>query len=366
MTIKRYLAKDMNEAMARIKYELGSNAVIISSRWVRKKGIRYLFSKKMLEVTAAVDQPPQNAYQDSKEMTDSKSAVQSTYGMQLEKEIRELREMVNKLLEKERAGQKGRKKTQFSTLMKRHLSNMDLDEEIIKDFADFCKREGYSNIDFNCASRYFGERLKKSVESRNEMISHIWAFIGPTGVGKTTTIAKIAAKETLENRKKVGLVTMDTFRIGAVEQLKTYADILSLPLEIVSTKKEMYEAVKRLESCDLILIDSTGRNSQAKDQLLEIKECLSAIDKIRKILVMSAAIRRADVKLILENYKLIGYDSVILTKLDETLCYGNILNINHYTDKPLSYLTTGQIVPEDIKKATMENLLEYVFMGVNL
>ena len=89
------------------------------------------------------------------------------------------------------------------------------------------------------------------------------------------------------------------------------------------------------------------------------------MEKVHNILVMSAATRRADVKLILENYQLIGYDSVILTKLDETMCYGNILNINHYTDKPLSYLTTGQIVPEDIKKATMENLLEYVFMGVN-
>jgi flagellar biosynthesis protein FlhF len=365
MMIKRYLANDMNEAMARIKYELGSDAIIISSRWIRKKGLRNLFSKKVLEVTAAVDQPDQTARNDSKEIIHSQIPVQNTYHAQLEKEIKELRDMVSKLLEKEKARQRGGRKVQFSIVMKRHLSDMDLDEEIIKDFDDFCKSEGSANIDYDRASQYFEKKLKKSVRSRNKMKSHIWAFIGPTGVGKTTTIAKLAAKETLEKRKKVGLITMDTFRIGAVEQLKTYADILSLPLEVVSTREEMAEALKKLEACDLILIDSTGRNSQAKEQLLEIKECLGAVEKVHNILVMSAATRRADVKLILENYQLIGYDSVILTKLDETMCYGNILNINHYTDKPLSYLTTGQIVPEDIKKATMESLLEYVFMGVN-
>ena len=364
LTIKRYLAKDMNEAMTRIKYELGSNAVIISSRWIRKKGIKNLFSKKVLEVTAAVDEK----YSRPQPAVFSQPPVQNQLSdreLQLEKEIKELREMVGALLEKEKARQKSGRKIQFSTLMQRHLKTMDLDEEIIKAFREYCRKHGNSKIDYNSAGQYFEGLLEKSVDSRERENSRIWAFIGPTGVGKTTTIAKIAAKHTLEHRIKVGLITMDTYRIGAVEQLKTYADILNLPLEVVTSKEEMEQALEKLKDCDLVLIDSTGRSSQMKDQLLETKENLSVIDQKHNILVMSATTRCMDVKLILDNYKLIGYDSIILTKLDETQCYGSILNVNHYSDKPLCYLTTGQIVPEDIKEATMENLLEYIFMGVS-
>lgn len=364
MTIKRYLVKDMNEAMTRIKYELGSNAIIVSSRWIRKRGLKNLFSKKVLEVTAAVDQNNANTGHIQSDHILSRPPLQSSKELQLEKEIKELREMVSSLLEKEKSRQKGGRKVLFSTLMQRHLRKMDLDEQIIRKFKEFCKNEGNSKIDYSRTTRYFAELLKKSIDSKEETKANIWAFIGPTGVGKTTTIAKIAAKQTLEKRKKVGLITMDTYRIGAVEQLKTYADILSLPLEVVSSKNEMADALKKLQACDLILIDSTGRNSQIKDQLLETKECLDVIEQKHNILVMSATTRSLDLKLILDNYKVIGYDSIILTKLDETQCYGSILNINHYTDKPLCYLTTGQIVPEDIKKATIKNLLEYVFMGV--
>ncbi|HHY81539.1 MAG TPA: flagellar biosynthesis protein FlhF [Clostridiales bacterium] len=368
MTIKRYLAKDMNEATTRIKYELGSNAVIVSSRWIRKKGLKGLFSKKVLEVTAAVDQNQDKSDQNTSGLVHTQQTntpLKSSKELELEREIEELKKMVNSLLEKEKSRKKGGRKTQFSTIMQQHLKKMDLDEKIIKDFAEFCKREGNSSIGFDEASRYFTDLLEKSICPIENVEEKIWAFIGPTGVGKTTTIAKIAAKETLENRKKVGLITMDTFRIGAVEQLKTYADILNLPIEVVSTRNEMSDALKKLQACDLILIDSTGRNSKIKEQLMEAKECLSAASKTYNILVMSATTRSLDLKMILNNYEVIGYDSIILTKLDETQCYGSILNINHYSDKPLCYLTTGQIVPEDIRKATMENLLKYVFMGVD-
>src|SRR5690554_5683041 len=154
LTIKRYLAKDMNEAMTRIKYELGSNAVIISSRWIRKKGIKNLFSKKVLEVTAAVDEK----YSRPQPAVFSQPPVQNQLSdreQQLEKEIKELREMVGALLEKEKARQKSGRKIQFSTLMQRHLKTMDLDEEIIKAFREYCRKHGNSKIDYNSASQYF-------------------------------------------------------------------------------------------------------------------------------------------------------------------------------------------------------------------
>ena len=367
MTIKRYLVKDMNEATTRIRNELGNDAIIISSRWIRKKGIKNLFGRKVLEVTATVDHKQQSAY--TNPIVDNypqHQPIHSSKEIQLEKEINELKKMVSSLMEKEKANKKGGRKIQFSTVMQRHLSKMDLDEQIIKGFTSFCRDEGSSKVDYNMASQYFAELLKNSIFQKDKVKENIWVFKGPTGVGKTTTIAKIASKETLTNRKRVGLITMDTYRIGAVEQLKTYADILSIPIEVVSSKEEMAAALENLQKCDLILIDSTGRNSQMQDQLLESEECLSEINEKHSILVISGTTRRADLKLILENYNEVGYDSIIITKLDETQCYGSILNCSKYTDKPICYITTGQIVPEDIKEATMENLLEYVFMGVDI
>ena len=363
MTIKRYLVKDMNEAMTRIRYELGNDSVIISSRWIRKKGIQNLFQRKVLEVTAAVErehnrltQPQESVYPHILPTRDDKE-------IRLENEIKELKEMVGCLMKEQKASKNGGRQRQFSTTMKKHLKNMDLDEQIIKDFSVFCREEGSSKVDWQGTSQYFSNLLDTSIP-REQVKENIWVFVGPTGVGKTTTIAKIAAKETLENRKRVGLITMDTYRIGAVEQLKTYADILNIPIEVASSQKEMADALERLKEQDLILIDSTGRNSKMKDQLMEVKECLHEIKEKHNILVMSSTTRSIDLKLILENYKEIGYDSIILTKLDETQCYGSILNINHYTHKPLCYITTGQIVPEDIRKVTKETLLKYVFMGV--
>lgn len=361
MKVKKYLVKDMSEATTCIRNELGSNAIIISSRWVRKKGLKNLFKRKMLEVTAAVDQQqyPQN-------LQVQQLPVQHNREIQLENEIKELKDMVNSLIEKDKASKKGRKKIQFSTAMQRHLKEMDADEQIVKDFTTFCRAEGSSSIDFDGAAQYFTTLLERSVLSDKETGERIWAFVGPTGVGKTTTIAKIASKETIVNRKSVGLITTDTFRIGAVDQLKTYADILHIPLEVASSREEIADALEKLHTCDLVLIDSTGRNFQMKDQLIEVKEFLSGINQKHNILVVNASTRNVDLKMILENYKEVGYDSIILTKMDETQCYGSILNINHYSDKPLLYFTTGQIVPEDIKKVTMENLLEYVFMGVDV
>jgi flagellar biosynthesis protein FlhF len=351
MTIKRYLAKDMNEAMTLIRYELGRDAVIISSRWIRKKGIKNLFKKKVLEVTAAAQAPsgyPSSAGSRSRE---------------LEKEVRELKEMVSLLMEEKKKSSAGEER--FSSMIKQHFERMDLDDDIMKDFFRFCRKPENQPLTLQRIGGYFKNRLKGSLADIEKTGERVWAFIGPTGVGKTTTIAKLAALEALKNRKKVGLVTTDTFRIGAVEQLKTYADILHIPLEVVTTEEEMAKAMKRLKDCDRILIDSTGRNSRAKEQLQETKNLLRPIPDRSNILVVSAATRRMDLELILKNYKEIGYDYVLLTKLDETQCYGSILNISYYSGKPLCYLTTGQIVPEDIKNASMENLLEYLFMGVD-
>lgn len=189
----------------------------------------------------------------------------------------------------------------------------------------------------------------------------ILAFIGPTGVGKTTTIAKIAARESINHGKKVGLITLDTYRIGAVEQLKTYANILNIPIETVLTKSDLKLAIEKLSYCDIILIDSTGRSSYNTEQLRETKELLDGIEEKKNILVVGTNVRRKDLKSIIHHYREVGFDYIIMTKVDETECHGNILNVSYYAKKPLLYITTGQNVPDDILVASKENILDYLF-----
>ncbi len=347
----------MNEAMIRIRYELGKDAMIVSNRWIRKKGVKGFFLKKDLEVIAAMDEksPIENVQIPQKHI--SREIVDS----HLEREIKELKEKVNWLLEG-----KGKKEDSYNKEDKNlidSLKKMELDEKLIEDFSTYFSQTGHSAEDKEILYQYFENLLKNSIPLEKEIKEKIWVFIGPTGVGKTTTIAKIAAQEVIEKGKKVGLITLDTYRIGAVEQLKTYASILDIPLESVVNQSDFFKAIKKLEHCDLILIDSTGGSSFNKKHLLETKRFLDEVEKKRITLLISATTGNGDLKAIIQNYNYIGYDSIIVTKLDETKYYGRIFNINQYTDKPLLFITTGQSVPDDIIKVSKENLLGYLFRG---
>lgn len=186
----------------------------------------------------------------------------------------------------------------------------------------------------------------------------IVALIGPTGVGKTTTLAKIAAKFVLEEGAKVALITADTYRISAVEQLKTYSDILGLPLEIVYNPQALQEAIEKHQDKQLILLDTAGRSQYNAYQMKELSELLNIDADIEKHLVMSATTKTSDGLELLDNFSLCKPDRVIFTKVDETKTHGIILNILHRRKAALSYLTNGQSVPDDIEPASIEELAE--------
>ena len=186
----------------------------------------------------------------------------------------------------------------------------------------------------------------------------IVALIGPTGVGKTTTLAKIAAKFVLEEGAKVALITADTYRISAVEQLKTYSDILGLPLEIVYNPQALQEAIEKHGDKQLILLDTAGRSQYNAYQMKELSELLNIDADIEKHLVMSATTKTSDGLELLDNFSLCKPDRVIFTKVDETKTHGIILNILHRRKAALSYLTNGQSVPDDIEPASIEKLAE--------
>lgn len=188
--------------------------------------------------------------------------------------------------------------------------------------------------------------------------SRIVALIGPTGVGKTTTLAKIAARFVLDQGTRVALITADTYRISAVEQLKTYSDIIGVPLEIVYSPDELRKAIRKHSDKQLVLIDTAGRSQHNEYQMKELKELLKANTRVEKHLVISATTKSKDAADILEKFSVCRPDYVIFTKVDETSSVGLILNLLYEKEIALSYLAYGQSVPDDIMPASAEKLAE--------
>ena len=184
-------------------------------------------------------------------------------------------------------------------------------------------------------------------------------FVGPTGVGKTTTIAKLAGDILLNERKSVGLITSDTYRIAAVEQFRTYADILNIPFEVVQSPDDLEQALARLSSCDVILMDTAGRNYQQYSYITQLEQLLSG-QEISIHLVLSLTHRYSDMKSITDNFQSLGVMEVMMTKLDETTVRGPIFNLMEEYNLPVTVVTTGQNVPDDMVKTTPDFLLNLV------
>ena len=190
------------------------------------------------------------------------------------------------------------------------------------------------------------------------------ALVGPTGVGKTTTIAKLAANFRLRDKWNVGLITVDTYRIAAVEQLRTYADIIDLPMQVVSTPREMREAVDRFSQMDLILVDTAGRSPRDEIKIRELRTLLSEARADEVHLVLSSAASAASLTVTAERFAPAGATALILTKLDEASGLGHLLPIVRGARLPLSYLTNGQNVPDDIESVDVRRLAQSV-LGVS-
>jgi flagellar biosynthesis protein FlhF len=191
----------------------------------------------------------------------------------------------------------------------------------------------------------------------------IVAFVGSTGVGKTTSIAKLAAHYALQQKCSVGLITVDTFRIAAVEQLRSYAEIMDLPLEVVSSPREMREAVDRLSDCDLILLDTAGRSPRDEIRVAELRLMLAEAGASEIILVLSATAGLESCQSAAASFSRIGATSLLLTKIDEAISLDHLLPLFCNPHLPLSYVTDGQNVPDDIRAAIPRELAQRILQG---
>ena len=191
-------------------------------------------------------------------------------------------------------------------------------------------------------------------------------FIGPTGVGKTTTIAKIASRFCLGEKKKIAMVTSDTYRIAAAEQLRTYANILDIPFKVIYTADEMKETALQFKEFDYIFVDTAGHSFQNEEQREAVKNFVHSIDGIAEsevYLVVSAATKYRDLKRIADSYKTVAEYKLIFTKLDETTTLGSLFNLRLYTGTPMSYVTCGQNVPDDIEIFNPQKTVKHLLGG---
>ena len=199
--------------------------------------------------------------------------------------------------------------------------------------------------------------MKKIVRTEGAAQVKIWAFLGTTGVGKTTTMAKIAANSVLNEGKKVGLITLDTYRIGAIDQGRIYAKILNVPFISVTTVEEFRKALAQLASMDLILVDTVGRSPLCSNYIPQLSHYFDGTSAC-KFLLMPVATRDSEMDTITKAFSKIGIDRMIFTKEDEALHTGSIITHNLLYRLPISYITNGQRVPEDIEGASSSRIIE--------
>ncbi|WP_028307490.1 flagellar biosynthesis protein FlhF [Desulfitibacter alkalitolerans] len=353
MKIKKYLAYDMKEACQLIRQDLGPDAVIINTKQVRQKGILGFIKARMVEVTAAVDEVSVEA-PSTKEVKETLSDDDK-----VSREMQEMKELLQQIIFKEQKATDGTIPVKVSDYeefdaaeeFRRILEDLDLLPEVEKKIQDaFLKNELDQCKSRNDIKDKLAEKLADffiPVTQANQK-SNVLAFIGPTGVGKTTTIAKLAANFALYHGLNIALITIDTYRIGAVAQLKTYGDIIGVTVEAVMTPLELKETVKNHKHCDLILVDTAGRSSKNFEQITELKTFLDAIRPLEVYLVLDVNTKNKDLISIVDKYSVLKYSKLVFTKADETYSLGSILNVVDATELPVAYVTNGQNVPDDI------------------
>ncbi len=362
MFVKRYLVGDMHEAMTKIKNELGNDAVILNSRMVRQKGMKGLFKKKKLEVVAAYDKKtPKLKLAPKQQVEQFKVPPISlpTESGNIEKLNAKLQELENtvKTFSNKLANGESDVKINFTDDIS-SLHDRLLEQEVVPQIADDVAKEVQkitANMEVEPSQvmeQIITERLgKPSPISIKKYKRNIIVFFGPTGVGKTTTLVKLAGQYVCEGGLKVGIINTDTYRVAAKEQLNIYADILQIPLETAYTVEELEEALKNQSDRDVILMDTAGRSTGDEQYKKEIENLIKTCEPDEIYAVVSLSTGYNACKKIINNLSFVDDYKLILTKYDEVNTWGNILNIVDYAKKPLSYVTTGQNIPDDIQQA---------------
>lgn len=421
MIIKRFQAKTEEAALELARKELGSGMVVMNVKKVKKKGLFSIFKPQQVEVTVALEEEekqnfreavakvseiarhseaagnsqstktepaqgakqvkaetklqPDKAKQPEKKVQTEDSRQESVIEEKLSTLQNLLEKQIGSTQEEEKKSEGEEKKEDSNVAFFHLLYKMLLDNEIEETYANQLVEELDGSvkpdmpIDYLLSVVYQKMVLKfgqtKTIQSAEKGPKLVY-FIGPTGVGKTTTIAKIASRLSVVEKKKIVLLTADTYRIAAAEQLRTYANILDVPFRIIYTPQEIRSAIEDYAAYDYIFVDTSGHSQKNTDQRDDTVALLRAADgqaEKEVYLVVSATTKYRDLLNIADTYQKLTDFRLVFTKLDETQCQGNLFNLRLHTDAPMSYVTCGQNVPDDIGEFDAQKTVKLLLGG---
>ncbi|MED4602699.1 flagellar biosynthesis protein FlhF [Paenibacillus validus] len=447
MRVKRYVVDSMPDALQKIRIDLGHDAVIINTKEIRTGGFLGMFSKKKIEVIAAMDTaspggsaagartPAGEAAVVAAKSTapfaappfaqSAKKTVAAAYGAQtlreekqpvlafpevpdvlppesaasfvpvqtaapaplmpvqriqaaapvkakedmLLEELKQMKEMMCRLSQQHGSAEQLNPAVQR---FEQRLLEQEVEPHLVQELIAQVLEDAVISA-AELSETFVKQSLQRQLLAMLRMEgsksiaadTRIAHFVGPTGVGKTTTIAKLAAEQVLKHHRKVGFITSDTYRIAAVEQLKTYATILNVPLEVVFSPSDLTKAFDNLKDCDLIFMDTAGRNFRNEMYVSELNALLKSSGKSETFLVLSLTTKYKDMKAITSNFSKFKLHKVLFTKMDETDSYGAILNLVREFGLQISYIANGQSVPDDIRVLQEQFIIDLILEDDN-
>ncbi|WYP24948.1 flagellar biosynthesis protein FlhF [Alkalihalobacillus sp. FSL W8-0930] len=360
MKLKKFQVETMPEALQQIKSELGSEAVILHTKEISTGGWFGFFAKKKLEVTAAVD-PAKRAV-----------ATKQPQLSQEKKEIEPIQTQIsfNQLQTPSTQLEAPALIRQIDQELRLQGVDESIREELKEDAFGFWysqekeNRTPLSVITFT--RQWFKRRLQQVTIGHSQFDKKYMIFAGPTGVGKTTTIAKLAAEASIKHGKKVAILTTDTYRIAAIDQLKTYASILDVPIEVAYSLEDFHAAMNQFEMYDVVLVDTAGRNFTHDFYLKELQKTIHLSEEASLYVVLALTSKYLDMVAVLKQFKQLAVHQVIFTKKDETNSYGALVNVCLNEGLGIAYLTNGQNVPDDVIQASEDIIVEAVLEGMTI
>ena len=406
MKIKKFTGKSFQEAFEQMREELGGDAIILNSRKVKPSGLHFMGSRELYEITAAIDEamvPEQTAQSNGKAQVQapvyrrpkqrvgaegpsagvngqSSSSVSPSQKLVLQQlgeiralkdDLQDVKKVLGQVADFLKYSRMPALPEPFKVLLKKLVGN-----EVNEELATAIVQTVYARLD---ASAFKDEarvtraitqlmvRMLKTAPPLETVRRHpyVVALVGPTGVGKTTTVAKIAANLKLQHNRRVALISADTYRIAAIEQLQTFANIASISMSVAYSPQDMREAIHKYRDRDVILIDTVGRSQKHETHLSDLHQFVEAANPDQVHLVMSLTSSLKTLLDVVRRFGVMRPNRFLFTKLDETSSPGNILNVIYKYQVPLSYVTNGQTVPNDIAQADAETLARFILEGVN-
>jgi flagellar biosynthesis protein FlhF len=421
MQIKKYIAANIKDATEQMRKELGQEAIILHTRKLQKGGLLKSVGGEKVEITAAIDDHPLHKSADHFPQTYSRKTVRNNFAVMvhepsgeeevdtanvleslkrmsgsfekrisddeeekpMKQSVKDMSEIVQ--LKAEVEDVKSMLQTLTQQLQYKHFGEMpssvkdayvtllqqDMDEKIVLAITNTIMKKltggdripNKINVEQMVLNLLADQLPVSAPQKGNTKKPKVIALVGPTGVGKTTTIAKLAATEKLAHGKNVALISCDTYRIGAIEQLKTFAVIADIPMQVVYRTTDLAAAIKKFHRYDVIFIDTVGRSQKAKKDLQELKKIVQASKADEVHLVLSGQTNNATLTDIVERYQIVDPTHLLFSKLDEAAIFGPLYNIAQKTRIPVSYFTLGQAVPDDICNADGIKFAAMLYQG---